>query len=111
MLTRSTITPGTVRSSAQGSRDVGMRLSSLAVKLVDVPVALGSTIGDSPVTVTVSVTVPTFSCTDRSTVPPTTTTTFSWTNVWNPWRVALTLYGPGARLRNRNLPSRSVGKV
>src|SRR4029077_14715413 len=40
MLTRSTSTPGTPRSSAKGSRDVGILLSSSEVKLVDVPVDL-----------------------------------------------------------------------
>jgi hypothetical protein len=54
MLTRSTRAPGTVRISAHGSRDVGIFSSSVFVKLVDVPIALVSTIGDSPVTVMVS---------------------------------------------------------
>ena len=59
MLTRSSVTPGTVRSSAHGSREFGTRLSSSCVKLVAVPIALASMIGDSPVTVTVSCTVAT----------------------------------------------------
>jgi hypothetical protein len=49
------MTPGTARISANGSRDVGILVSSSAVKFVDVPVARGSTTGDCPETVTVSV--------------------------------------------------------
>src|SRR5204863_9484135 len=101
MLTRSTITPGTVRSSAHGSRDVGITLSSSDVKLVAVPVVLVSTIGDSPVTVTVSATAATVKLIGNSTFLPTTTTRFSRTSVEKPVSAAVSLYGPGARLRNR----------
>ena len=59
MLTRSTVTPGTVRSSAHGSREFGTWLSSSCVKLVAVPMAVASTIGDAPVTSTDSCTVAT----------------------------------------------------
>ena len=46
MFTRSTSTPGTDRISANGSREVGMFVSSSAVTFVAVPVCLASTIGD-----------------------------------------------------------------
>jgi hypothetical protein len=71
MFTRSTSTPGTVRSSAQGSRDVGIFSSSICVKLVAVPIAFVSTIGDSPLTVIISCTVATFSGISTSTFDPT----------------------------------------
>ena len=111
MLTRSTITPGTVRSSAHGSRDVGISLSSSVVKFVPVPVVFGSTIGDSPMTVTVSARAATFNWSGKSTVPPTTTMTFSRTSVPNPCSAAVTLYMPGARFRKRNAPPTSVENV
>ncbi len=60
MFTRSTSTPGTPRISANGSLDVGIFVSSSDVKFVAVPVALVSTTGDAPLTVTVSATVATF---------------------------------------------------
>jgi len=41
MFTRSTSTPGTDRISANGSREVGILVSSSDVKFVDVPVAFG----------------------------------------------------------------------
>jgi len=91
MLTRSTSTPGTLRISANGSREVGIFCSSSAVKLVDVPVALVSTIGDCPLTVTVSASVATFIATGRSLVEPTDTTTSSWTLVAKPGSAAVTL--------------------
>ena len=52
--TRSTITPGTVFSSAHGSFDCGVLCSSSCVSVVIVPTFLTSTTGDSAVTVTVS---------------------------------------------------------
>ena len=73
-----------MRISANGSREVGIFGSSSAVKLVAVPVALVSTIGDSPMTVIVSATVATFSATGSSTLLPTATTTFSRTTVVKP---------------------------
>ena len=57
MLTRSTITPGTVRSTAQGSRELGTWCSSSVLSVVPVPVFLVSMTGVSAVTVTVSSTV------------------------------------------------------
>ena len=75
MLTRSTSTPGTLRISANGSRDVGIFVSSSVVKLVAVPVTLVSTIGDSPVTVIDSATVASFSDTEMSASRPTATIT------------------------------------
>ena len=68
MLTRSTSTPGTERISANGSREVGIFVSSSVVKLVAVPVALVSMTGDSPVTVIVSATVAIFSDSGSSTL-------------------------------------------
>jgi hypothetical protein len=58
-LTRSTITPGTVRIRAQGSRELGIWTSSSFEMVVAVPTRLVSTTGASPVTVTVSSTVAT----------------------------------------------------
>jgi hypothetical protein len=84
MLTRSTRTPFTERSRENGSRDVGMLVSSSMVTLVAVPVWRASTIGDGAVTLTVSVSVPTASVTGSSTVWPTPTTTRSRTLVANP---------------------------
>jgi hypothetical protein len=75
MLTRSTSTPGTLRISANGSRDVGIFVSSSVVKLVAVPVTLVSTIGESPVTTIVSATVASFSVTEMSASRPTATIT------------------------------------
>ena len=73
MLTRSTSTPGTERISANGSREVGIFVSSSLVKLVAVPVALVSMIGDSPLTVIVSATAASRSVIGSSTLRPTTT--------------------------------------
>ena len=56
-----------------------------------VPVALVSTIGDAPLTVTVSATVATFIATGRSMVAPTATTRFSLTVVVKPCSASVTL--------------------
>ena len=93
MLTRSSVTPGTVRSSAHGSREFGTRLSSSCVKLVAVPIAFASTIGDSPVTVTDSCTVATPSVSGSCTLWPTATTTPSRMTARNPGSVARELVG------------------
>ncbi len=84
MFTRSTVTPGTVRRSAHGSREVGIISSSLWLKLVAVPMAFVSTMGDSPETVIVSATDATRSVIGRSTVWPTATTMWSRMSVVNP---------------------------
>ena len=84
MFTRSTVTPGTVRSSAHGSREVGIISSSFALKLVAVPMAFVSTMGDWPDTVIVSATEATRMVIGRSTVWPTASTTSSWITVVNP---------------------------
>ena len=55
------------------------------------PVALVSTIGEAPLTVTVSATVATFIATGRSMVAPTATTTFSRTVVVKPCSASVTL--------------------
>jgi hypothetical protein len=60
MFTRSMITPGTVRSMAQGSRAFGMSAISSFVIVVAVPTFFVSTIGASAVMVTVSSTEATF---------------------------------------------------
>jgi hypothetical protein len=73
MLMRSTTTPGTVRSSAQGSRELGIFASSSCVKLVEVPTFLVSMIGDAAVTVTASSSVATFIVKGRLTDWPTVT--------------------------------------
>jgi hypothetical protein len=90
MFTRSTMTPGTVRRSAHGSRDVGMLSSSACVKFVDVPIDLESTMGDSPLTVMVSWTVATFIVKVRSRFDPTDTVRFSRTTRENPGRSTVT---------------------
>jgi hypothetical protein len=90
MLTRSTSTPGTLRISANGSREVGTFCSSFDVKLVAVPVALLSTMGDSPVTVTVSSTAATFMAIGgTSTFAPTRTSICSRIAVANPDSVSV----------------------
>src|SRR3954468_1613584 len=104
MLTRSTRTPGTEGINQNGSRDVGIFVSSSAVKLVDVPVALVSITGDSPLTVIVSATCAIFSVTGSSTLLPTDTATPSRTTVVKPGSVTVSLYGPGARFRKRYSP-------
>ena len=70
-----------MRISANGSREVGIFASSSGVKLVAVPVALVSMIGDSPLTVIVSATAAIFIVTGSSTLWPTATTTPSRTTV------------------------------
>ena len=105
MFTRSTRTPGTVRINANGSRLVGIFVNSSEVKLTAVPVDLGSMIGASPLTVIVSAIPAIFVVILRSTVLPTATTILSWTIVENPASAAVSLYGPGARSRNRKPPS------
>ena len=97
-----------MRISANGSREVGIFVSSSVVKLVAVPVALVSTTGDSPLTVIVSATDAIFSVIGSSTLLPTATMTFSRTTVVKPGSVAVTVYGPGARFRNRYSPPASV---
>ena len=111
MFTRSTSTPGTVRRSAHGSRDVGIISSSFWLKLVAVPIALVSTIGDSPDTVTVSWTDATLMVIGRSTLWPTATTMPSRMKVVKPSSSASSRYNPGGRFRNRNLPRPSVTNV
>jgi hypothetical protein len=91
MFTRSTSTPGTERISANGSREVGIRVSSSDVKLVEVPVALMSMTGDSPLTVIVSATVAIFNASGSSTLRPTETMTLSRTMVVKPWSAAVIL--------------------
>ena len=54
------ITPGTVRSMAQGSRAFGMFAISSLVMVVAVPIFFTSTMGASAVMVTVSSIVATF---------------------------------------------------
>src|SRR5712691_4124937 len=97
MLTRSTSTPGTERINANGSRDVGIFVSSSVVKLVDVPFAFVSTTGDAPLTVIVSATAATHRTIGNSTDLPISTMTRSRTRVVNPWSAAVTVYAPGAR--------------
>ena len=75
-----------MRISAHGSREVGIFSSSSLVKFVVVPIALVSTIGDSPVTVTDSCTLATFIVKVRSNVVPTETMRFSRMTVEKPAR-------------------------
>ena len=70
---RSTTTPGTVRSRAHGSRELGIRASSSCVKFVEVPTFLVSMIGDAPLTVTDYSIVATFIVNGRFTDCPTVT--------------------------------------
>jgi hypothetical protein len=90
-LTRSTSTPGTVRISENGSREVGIFESSSAVKFVAVPVCLASTIGEGALTVIVSVTALICIATGTLTVLPRSSTTFSRTSVAKPCSAAVTL--------------------
>ena len=70
MLTRSTITPGTARSTPQGSRAFGIFDSSSVVIVVAVPRRLLSTSGVSAWTSTVSATPETFIPNSSSTFSP-----------------------------------------
>ena len=54
--------PGACAIAAQTSRAFGISVSSSFVKLVPIEVVEVSTIGESPVTVTVSCSVATFNC-------------------------------------------------
>src|SRR5687768_6239209 len=111
MLTRSTVTPGTVRRSAHGSREVGMRDNSSCVKLVAVPICRASMIGDSPVTVTVSCTAATPMRIGRSTFWPMRTSTCSRAIVWKPANSNVREYIPGGSARKRYCPVASVTNV
>ena len=75
MFTRSSSTPGTERSTENGSREVGIFASSSRENVVDVPVAVASRIGAGAETVTDSVTAATRSSSGASTVLPTATIT------------------------------------
>jgi hypothetical protein len=108
--TRSTRTPGTVFSTAQGSRDCGVSASSSLVRVVAVPTRLVSTTGVSAVTVTSSACVATFKPKVRFTFWPVVTTTSRFT-VANPVMVTVSLYVPGSMLRNRNSPLAPVWVV
>ena len=70
MLTRSTITPGTARSTPHGSRAFGIADSSSLVMVVAVPRFLLSTSGVSAWTSTVSATPETFIEKSSSTFSP-----------------------------------------
>ena len=74
-LTRSTMTPGTVLSTAQGSFDCGVLSSSAVVSVVDVPVFLMSTTGVAAVTITVSEMPPTVSVKGMALLTPVLTMT------------------------------------
>jgi len=87
MFTRSSSTPGTVRSAANGSRDVGIVVSSSIENVVEVPVSVGSTMGAAAETVTDSATGAMRSSSAATTVLPTATTT-SREAGWNPERTA-----------------------
>src|SRR5215467_4756202 len=84
-LTRSTCTPGTDCNTTQGSRAVGMLDSSCCETCAPVPTRLVSSIGASPVTVTVAATADNFIGIDSSVLRPICTTTFSRFTVENPW--------------------------
>lgn len=111
LFTRSTSTPGTLRISANGSREVGILVSSSVVKLVAVPVTLVSTNGLSPVTVMVSATAARRSCTGMSASRPTATTTPSRLTLAKPVSSTVTEYEPGGWFKNRNRPEVSVTAV
>src|SRR5262245_5526038 len=70
-----------------------------------------STIGDSPVTVTVSATVPTCMSASILTTPVPDTMTSSRFKVENPASVNVTVYVPGCRLSIRYCPAASVNAV
>ena len=88
--TRSTSTPGIVRMSAQGSRELGTFASSSLLIVVPVPVFLVSTAGVSDCTVIVSSTDATLSVNGRFTLVPAATVTSRLT-VENPVRPTLSL--------------------
>jgi hypothetical protein len=103
MLTRSTSTPGTVLSTAQGSRPCGTCVNSSLVSVVEVPIFLVSTTGVSSVTFTVSAMPASFSPKLRFTLAPVFTIT-SRVTVAKFDIPTVNLYVPGSRLRNRNSP-------
>src|SRR6266849_9254919 len=70
-----------------------------------------STIGDSPVTVTVSATAPTFISASILTTPVPDSSASSRLNVENPASVNVTRYVPGCRLSMRYCPVASVVAV
>jgi hypothetical protein len=74
-LTRSSSTPGTERTSENGSRAVGIFASSSLENVVAVPVAVRSRIGAGAETVTVSMNGATRSSIGASTLRPTATMT------------------------------------
>src|SRR5258706_357753 len=110
MFTRSMITPGTVRSMAQGSRAFGMFAISSLVIVVAVPTFFTSTMGASAVMVTVSSTVATFIWKVRLRLAPTFTVT-SRACPAKPVRPVLTVYLPWSTLRKRNSPWPPVVEV
>ena len=77
-------TPGVCCSTAHMSVALGTSWSSLVSNVVETPVCLTSTTGDSPVTVMVSATVASWRSESMVKVTPLVTTTPSRFTVWNP---------------------------
>jgi hypothetical protein len=76
--TRSTMMPGTVCRTTQGSRDDGMFCSSSRLTFVEIVWRLASITGVCAVTSTFSVTPPTVSITGSETIDPAPTGTLSF---------------------------------
>ena len=100
----SLLTPGACVTSDVKSRLCGSRLTCSARMLVDLPLDLTSTIGDSAVTVTFSLTLA--SCIENSTlfIEPSLTSTSATFAGLKPARLALTSYVPGSTDGNRKFP-------
>ena len=109
--TRSVTTPGTVRSSAHGSRDVGIASRSMAVIVAAVPMSRASMSGDAAVTVTSCSTPASCSATGTSTLAPTIMVMCVRVNFANPPISTVIWYSPGSTSRNRKLPSAVVTNV
>src|SRR5574338_846037 len=104
-------TPGAWPSVAQTSVDVGMLTSFSLENSVPTLVVDVSTIGDTPVTVTLSWSAATCSCMSTLSVVPTRSWMFSRTMVRKPGSSKVSVYVPDGRAANRYLPSLSVTAV
>ena len=100
--------PGACAIAAQTSRAFGMSCSSSFVKLVPTVVFLTSTVGESPVIVTVS-------CSDDNCNWASTLSVWfrpnrisSRLSVWNPVSSNVTVYSPGGSAGYRYVPSPPV---
>src|SRR5260221_14615125 len=100
----SLLTPGACVTSDVKSRACGRRLTCSARMLVDLPLVLTSTIGDSAVTVTASVTLANCRLNSTLLTEPSLTSTLETLPGLKPEILAVTSYVPGSSGRNRKAP-------